>query len=211
WQADRAEDDVAGVHPHPEAYDRIAARRALLVQPADAVADRESRARGRRGAVRWIAERAEDRHEAVAEELVEDAPGVEHALRHDSQVRVQDGDDLLGRERLGERGRAAQIREEDRHGLPLALEPERIAGDDALDHRGREEALEAAPAVELDEERAGREDRRDEHEAVVLPPRRRPGRPEELRYLRLREEDVRDRERALQRQLRAQEIAALRE
>src|SRR5205807_1249241 len=82
---------------------------------------------------------------------------------------------------------------------------------DALDHRRREEALEAAPAVELDEERAEREDRRDEHEAVVLPPRRRPGRPEELRYLRLREEDVRDRERALQRQLRAQEIAALRE
>src|SRR5439155_7409643 len=77
--------------------------------------------------------------------------------------------------------------------------------------RRREEALEATPAVELDEERAEREDRRDEHEAVVLPPRRRPGRPEELRYLRLREEEVRDHERALQRHLRAQEIAALRE
>src|SRR5207245_8854811 len=129
----------------------------------------------------------------------------------DSQVRVQDGDDLPGRERLGERGRAAQVREEDRHGLPLALEPERIAGDDALDDRRREEALEATPAVELDEERAEREDRRDEHEAVVLPPCRRPGGPKELRDLSLREEEVRDSERALQRQLRAQYIAALRE
>ena len=46
---------------------------------------------------------------------------------------------------------------------------------------------------------------------MVFPPRRRPDRTEELGDLRLREEDVRDRERTLERQAGPNEVAALRE
>src|SRR2546426_5928588 len=42
-----------------------------------------------------------------------------------SQVRVDGRDHLLRSEPFGERGRAAQVGEEDRHGLALALEAQR--------------------------------------------------------------------------------------
>ena len=115
-----------------------------------------------------------------------------------------------GERLLRERGRAAEIGEEDRHRLPLALEAQRIAADDALDDRRRQEPLEAAPAIELEEQRAERDDGRGEHQPVVLPPRERPHRAEELRELRLREQDVRRRESALHREPRADVVATLR-
>src|SRR2546426_7212968 len=91
-----------------------------------------------------------------------------------SQVRVDGRDHLLRSEPFGERGRAAQVGEEDRHGLALALEAQRIALDHPLDDVRREEALEPAPAGELEEERAQRQHHRAEHQPVGLPPRRRP-------------------------------------
>jgi len=62
----------------------------------------------------------------------------------------------------------------------VTFEPQRVAADDALDDRWRQEPLETPPAVELEEQRAEREHRRGEHESVVLPPRERPHRTEEL-------------------------------
>src|SRR5205814_1991949 len=112
---------------------------------------------------------------------------------------------------LREGGRAAEIGKEDRDGLALAFEAERVALDHALDDGRGKEALQSAAPVELEDERAHRKDDRGEHEAVVLPPRRRPYRSQKLRDLRLREEHVRDGERALKRQPRSNEIAALRD
>ena len=192
-----------------EPHDRLGARGAIHVQLLEFRAHVLGGPRRRGRAVARVAHRAEDRHEPVAEELIEDAAPVDDAARHDAKVRVQHFDDLLGRKTLGESGRAAQVGEEDRHRLTLAGKAQRIALDDALDDRRREETLEAATPVELDEQRTDRDDRRDRHEDVVLPPRGRPCRPEELRDLRLREEHVRRRERALHREARAQIVAAL--
>ena len=165
---------------HPEVDDDLAARGPLGVQLGDALPHREGRLRGRDGAIRRIAHRAKRRHEAVARELVEDAAGVEDAARHRAKICVHRGDRLLRREALGEGGGSAKVREQDRHRLPLALETQRIALNDALHDRRRQESLETAPSIEFQDERADRENDRPEHQAVVFPPRRRPDRPEEL-------------------------------
>src|SRR5439155_24351690 len=82
---------------------------------------------------------------------------------------------------------------------------------DALHDHRREKALEAATPVELEEERAQRERDRNQHEPVVFPPGGGPDRPEELRDLRLREEEVGETERALQPKAGADEIPELRD
>ena len=170
-----------------ELDDLLAPRGAAGVELRDAAAHLERRARGRGRAVGRIAHRTKDRHEPVAREFVEDAALVEDAPTHDREVFVHRRHECFGWETLGERRRPAQVGKEDRHGLTLALEPQRIALDHALDNGRRKEPLEPAPAVELEEEGTERQYHRDEHEPVVFPPRRRPRWTKELRDLRLRE------------------------
>jgi hypothetical protein len=174
------------VQPHAELHHDLSARGPLGVQLADASAHRERRARRGERAVRRIAHRAEDGHDPVPGELVEDAAVVEDASRHGAEVRVHRGDRLLRSQSLRERGRIAEVREQDGHGLALAFESERIALDHALDDRRGEKPLESAAPVQLENECAHGEDDRTEHEPVVFPPGRRPDRSEELRDLSLR-------------------------
>src|SRR5439155_25944388 len=109
----------------------------------------------------------------------------------------------------GRRSRATRMGGPDADGLAFGFEAERTALAAGLDDGRRRKAREPATAIELEDQGAHRENDRGEHEAVVLPPRRRPDRTEELRDLRLREEDVRDRERTLERQAGPNEVAAL--
>src|SRR5213594_2395839 len=72
-QADRADDHVAGVQAHAELHDDLAARGSLNVEVTDAPPHRERGARRGESAVRGIVHRAEDGHDSVSGELVEDA------------------------------------------------------------------------------------------------------------------------------------------
>src|SRR5512132_4230787 len=113
-ESDRAQHDITGVHPHAELHHWFADPRALDVQRRDAPADRERRTGGSRCAMCRVAHRAEDRHEAVAGELVKDPAGIDDGSRHEAEISVHDGDHLLRRELVRERRRAAEIGEEDR-------------------------------------------------------------------------------------------------
>ena len=91
---------------------------------------------------------AEDRHDPVAEELVEDALFLERRVDHQGVELVQERDDLLGTEPLGEGGEAPHVAEEHGHVTTLLLEHDllgvledlvhhlsgHVAGEGVLDH-----------------------------------------------------------------------------
>ena len=67
--------------------------------------------------------RAEERHDHVADELVERALVREHEVHHPGEVLVEHPDDLFGLPALGDRRKAADVREEHGHLAARAAEP----------------------------------------------------------------------------------------
>ena len=114
-------------------------RSQAVVDLLDRALHGERRAQRRADMVRHLDRRVPERHHAVAHELVERAAGVEHVLRQRRVDRVQEADDVLGREPLGARGEAADVGEQHGQDAGLAAEHEarRIARQ-ALDHGRRE-------------------------------------------------------------------------
>ena len=89
------------------------------------VADRECRADGPLGIVLVRDGRAEHRHHRVADELLDGAAALLELRSQPVVVRPQDRLDVLGIERLGARGEADEVGEE--NGDDLALAPHRSA------------------------------------------------------------------------------------
>ena len=129
-QASRSVDDVARGHalarlwPGVQRHERLAGRDpdphlelAFLVRP---VADRERRAHGALRIVLVRERRAEERHDRVADELLDRASEALQLRAQPLVVRPQDRLDVLGIERLGARGEADEVGEEHRHDLALA-------------------------------------------------------------------------------------------
>ena len=128
--ADGADDHRTGVNPDPH-LQLEAARGGGRVEGGEGVANRE---RGAHGAVRsvLVGDRgAEERHQAVAGERVDDAlDGVDLAER-ERHVLLEEIAILLGIHALGERRRADEVAEEDRDELAL-LERRRRRGAELL-------------------------------------------------------------------------------
>ena len=66
--------------------------------------------------------RPEQRHDAVAQHLVDGAPVVAHGLHHPLEHRIEDGACLLGIAVREELHRAFEVGEQHRHLLALALQ-----------------------------------------------------------------------------------------
>ena len=102
----------AGVDPDPHAQ-----RRAELFRELDAHLGKPPDHRPRRleriaATLRRAGLHAEQRHHAVAGELVGDAAGLLDRAAHDLEIAVQEEHDVVGQLVLGEAGEAAQIREQ---------------------------------------------------------------------------------------------------
>ena len=119
--ADRADDDLARVEPHPHAelepltasqLRRVGGQLALQVERRQAGAPRVVLVRHRR---------PEDRHDAVAGELVDRALEAPDARGEDGEEPVHDQLPRLGVELLGQLHRAADVGEQDRDLLALAV------------------------------------------------------------------------------------------
>ncbi len=129
--ADRAHHHEAGVEPHP--HGRAAPRSPGATATAVAPERARDPERGQRGAARVVLvgdRRAEERHEPVAEELVDRAFVAMHLGERGLEEAAEEDVHALGAEPLGQRGRADHVAEE--HGDRLALALERAAGGEDL-------------------------------------------------------------------------------
>ena len=143
-KARRGIDDVARDHrlpqlrPRPERDDRLACvngqahlqiqLRIGRVELSDGAARSEGRAHRTLRIVAVRDRRTEDRHDGVADELL-DRPAEGLDLRAQPRViAVQDPAHVLGIELLGACGETHQIGEEDSHDLPLLARTDRLAG-----------------------------------------------------------------------------------
>ena len=90
----------------------------------DAVAELLGRANGAQGVVLANRRHAEDRHDGIADELLEGAAVPLDRRPGDIEVRGHDDPERLGIERLAECGRSGDVAEED--GDDLALLPRRL-------------------------------------------------------------------------------------
>ena len=119
--ADRAHHDEAGVEALAGA-EADAARRELRLVVVERPLDAEG---GVDGAARMVlvGDRGpEERHDAVAEELVDRALVAVDLGEHEVEGPAHEPVDLLGVEALGQRGEAGDVHEEHRHLFALALE-----------------------------------------------------------------------------------------
>ena len=128
--ADGAGDHHTRVYADARAQRHAALRLEALGEPAELALDRERRQHRALGRVLVRDRRAEQRHQAVARELVHDAFEAVDLAEHELEVLADDLAVLLGVEPLGERRRADQIAEE--HGRALALARDRARGADPL-------------------------------------------------------------------------------
>ncbi len=132
--ADRADDDLAGIEPDPDLH-RLAAELCRGV---------EHGARGKAGAHRVILMGeggAEERHDAVALDAAHRAFVAMHRIDHRLEAGIEALERLLGVELLDQLHRAANVGEQHRHLLALALEAApgiENAGDEMLRHIGRD-------------------------------------------------------------------------
>jgi hypothetical protein len=100
----------------------------MPISISDSASSRRSRAissaarRARSGVVVLAAGSAEDREQAVADELVHVAPVAVDDRHHPLEQRVQAGHGLGRRAPLGEAGEVAHVEEHDRHLDLLAVE-----------------------------------------------------------------------------------------
>ncbi len=118
--ADGTDHHWSRVHADPNPQLDAASGAELRAQPRERVTNGE---RGVDGAVRRIlvGDRcAEERHDAVAGELDDDALDAVDLPRDERDVFLEEVAILLGIERLGDRGRAYQVAEHDGDELPLA-------------------------------------------------------------------------------------------
>jgi hypothetical protein len=119
---DCADDDDSGVQPRPQAeVDTVRAFHVGL-QRLKTVADRKRRRERAVGVVLVRDRGAEERHDAVAEELVDRALVTVDRLEHDLERPVDDRVDVFGIEPLGHRREAGDVGEHDRHLLALAFD-----------------------------------------------------------------------------------------
>ncbi len=118
--ADRADDDRSGVSTDPNEEIEVATAPGAIRKPCDGVANGECRRdRALRGVL--VSDgRAEQRHEAVARQLVDDALDPVDLAEGELEVLVEKIVVLLGVEPLGDRGRPHQVAEENGHELPLS-------------------------------------------------------------------------------------------
>jgi hypothetical protein len=135
--ADAAEDDLARVEAHADA-EREPARR----ERARVVAERghqvERGVAAAAGMVLVRDRRAEERHDAVAGELVDRALEAVDAGGQDLEEAVEDAMPLLGIDAFGQLHRVHDVGEEHRHELPLALEHAPVAPDLVREVRRRD-------------------------------------------------------------------------
>ncbi len=92
----------------------------LAAQPSDAVEEIEPRLDRRRTGVAVHDRCAEDGHEAVTQELVDDAVALHDGVDRLAEDRVEVGDDVRGASLLGERREVADVEEHHAHLAELA-------------------------------------------------------------------------------------------
>jgi hypothetical protein len=128
-QARRRVDDVAGCHPLAGVRSCVERHEHLPGSDPDPqlerllqgeVADRERRADGALGVVLVRRRSAEQGHDGIADELLHRAAVPLELGAYAHVVRAQDRLHVLGIQRLGPRGEADEVAEEDAHDLPLA-------------------------------------------------------------------------------------------
>ena len=122
--------DLAGVDADAQLHLRAVAALQVVVELRDGRLHGEGRADGALGIVLVRDRRPEDRHDGVADVLV-DRPAIALDLaRQRGEERGQDSTQVFGVELFPERGRAGQIGEQDRDETPvLAQVDARVAGD----------------------------------------------------------------------------------
>ncbi len=120
--ADRPHDHLAGVEPHAHGEAQLAGAAQLLREAAQLLADMERRVAGPLRVVLVRDRGAEQRHDAVAGELVDGPLEAVDAVGEDGEEPVEDAVPLLGTDAGGEAHRLLHVGEEDRHLLALALD-----------------------------------------------------------------------------------------
>src|SRR5439155_22634939 len=111
--------DGAGADADAPGETPIAPRRALGVERRERALHCERAAHRALGMVGLRDGGAEVRHDPVAQTLVEGPAMAEDRLDHAGVIVVQERDDLLAAERLGEGSEIAQVAEENRDGATL--------------------------------------------------------------------------------------------
>ena len=115
---------LAELRPGVDVHERLAGvdrdAHFELAVLGDPVADRERRADGPLRIVLVRDRSAEDRHDCIADELLDGAAALLQLRPQPLVVRPQDRLDVLGIERLGARGEADEVGEQNRYGLALA-------------------------------------------------------------------------------------------
>ena len=127
---EQSSDHLAGVDADAQRHLRAVAPLQVVVELRDRQLHREGRADGALGIVLVRHRRPEDRHDGVADVLV-DRPAVALDLaRQRAKERGQDSTQVFGVEPFPERGRARQVGEQDGDQTPvLAQVDARVAGD----------------------------------------------------------------------------------
>ena len=141
--ADRAHQDLARMQADPDAdLDAVGAalRRGLGLHGA---LDRERRVAGAHGMVLVRDRRAEQRHDAVAQDPVDRAFVAMHGVHHDAERRIQDAPRVLRIDVLDQRERAFDVGEQHRDLLALAFQGRARAQDALGQMPGR-----AGPAID---------------------------------------------------------------
>jgi hypothetical protein len=134
--ADRADDDRSGMDADPRLEDLAAVGEHRRAEAPDRLLDGE---RGEHRVLRGVLlchRGAEERHEAVAGEHRDDALIAVDLREGELEILVEEVVVLLGIELLGDRRRAGEIAEEDRHLLPLALDVALCRADLVREGRG---------------------------------------------------------------------------
>ena len=132
--ADRPHHDFARVESHADLHRGMRAR--ALGVAAQLIAHPERGVAGAYGMILVGNRGAEQRHDAVAQDLVDDPFEVMHGLDHQVEDRVEDLTRVLGVESREQLHRPSDVREEDRHLLALALDG-RSRLEDLLDEMPR--------------------------------------------------------------------------
>jgi hypothetical protein len=120
--SDAADHDEAGIQPLTDLEADSPAQLKLCLEGIERIADRERRVHGALRVVFMCDRRAEQRHDAVAEELVDGAFVAVHRVEQQLERARHRGVDILRIEPLAERGEARDVHEVDRHLLPLSGE-----------------------------------------------------------------------------------------
>jgi hypothetical protein len=129
--ADRPDHDESGIEPHPHAERHGLARLERQRPVGHGAGNSEGGERGAPGMVLVGDGRAEERHEAVAQELVHRAFVAVHLRQGELEEAAQEVVHQVGAEALGEGGGAHEIAEEHGHRLALALQ-HRVRGEDLV-------------------------------------------------------------------------------